>query len=304
MIHAEQQRRRGHQRPGQAGRAQQPPGGPLQRARTAAPHLRGHPDPHPAQVDVGRHRGPGAGARASGLRPCRSSRPSLRRGAAAQRRPQQPPDPVRAALHRARRDPQQRRHLRHRAVLHVQEPPHLAFRAARRPERGDRGRQVGPGQRRLRRVGRLPAGPPWPPRGSSGRGRAAAAQQQRGLPAGDAPQPAAGRAARAGSRPRRAIPRGTSPAARPRPRRRAAPRAAGPPATARAGRTAPAARCHRRPLPGATSPSSSIAPLLQSSGGWFAPAVTYLCDGPGPAVQAAEGDAVAAPGGPATSIGP
>src|SRR4029450_10044877 len=57
-----------HQRRGapppraQPGRAQHPPCQPLQPARLAPPHLRGDPEPHPAQGDIGRHPVPPAAA--------------------------------------------------------------------------------------------------------------------------------------------------------------------------------------------------------------------------------------------------
>ena len=232
-----QQRRRRHQRPGQPRRAQQPPGRPLRPPRLAPPHLRRHPEPHAVQIDIGRAR-IGAAHFA----------PPLRRRAAAQDPPQHPPRPVGAALHGARRDPKQFRNLSHRPVLQVAQPPDLAFQPSGRAQGGDGLGQVGPGQGGFRRV------PGLPDRHELGRqhhgGGPAAAQQQRGLPARDPPQPSPGRPGRpAGSRPPPATPPGRSPAGRPLPRRRAAPPAAGQPATAHAARTALAAQRRHRPPP-------------------------------------------------------
>ena len=257
-----QQRRRGQQRPGQAGRAQQPPRPPA----PAGPAHGATPARPPRST-------PGPGRRRVAPRPSRSLISCvlpLAARRATQRRPQQPPRPVRAALHRAFGDASQLGHLGDGAVFHVHQPPHLTFRAAGRPERRRSRQPVRPWPARPR-----PGRPLQPGLGRRGRQRhgrrAPAAEHQRRLAPGDPPQPAAARRLAAGSRARRARPPGTSPAARPRRRARAAPRAAGRPATARAGRTAPAARRRRPAATRAISSSSSIASLLHLEPGRFTP---------------------------------
>lgn len=104
-----------------------------------------------------------------------------------------------AAFHRAGRDAKQFGYLGHRPVLFVHQPPHLTFRAAVRPQGRDRHLKLGPRHHGLGRVGVLPlAASECRELGGDSFSfrRSPAAEQERGLAAGDAPQPAAADALR------------------------------------------------------------------------------------------------------------
>jgi len=98
-----------------------------------------------------------------------------------------------AASVRAFGNAHQVRHLRDRPVLDVHQLPDLPVRAALGSEDRHRAFQVGTGQRGVRRVPRVPL-VRRDHRGQHQLGRAAAAQEQRGLAPGDPPDPAGRRA--------------------------------------------------------------------------------------------------------------
>ena len=125
--------------PGRASGAAGPRSAPASLAGGATPGRPPRSTPGPGQ------RRPGGSSR----RPLIAVPPSVYSQGGAQ----QPPGPVRAALHRARRHAEQLGHLGYRPVLFVHQPPHLTFRAALRAQGRDRDLEVGPGQRGLGRVG-------------------------------------------------------------------------------------------------------------------------------------------------------
>ena len=196
-----------------------------------------------------------------------SSWSSLRWLAAAERRPEQPPGPVGAALDRALRDPHQLGHLGDRPVLvHTSAAtppvPGCLPAPARRPRRSIRRATAPPRPDRRE----LPV-PGHHDRQEQGR-RAPAAQLQRGLPPGDAPQTRPRRALRpvaAGAvQTARKVSCSTSStsARRSTDRSRAASHGACRPNSSRSAVSSP-------PATRATSSSSSIASLLHCGGARF-----------------------------------